>query len=56
MRWRNQVKEADRPNMRWRDLVKEDMARNQMTTEMADDRKTLACRDPSRYTTKFRGG
>ena len=25
--------------MRWRDLVKEDMVRNQMTTEMAEDRK-----------------
>ena len=29
----------DRPKLRWRDLVKEDMARNQMTTEMAEDRK-----------------
>ena len=28
-----------RPKLRWRDLVKEDMARNQMTTEMAEDRK-----------------
>ena len=28
----------DRPKLRWRDLVKEDMARNQMTTEMAEDR------------------
>ena len=28
-----------RPTLRWRDLVKEDMARNQMTTEMAEDRK-----------------
>ena len=27
------------PKLRWRDLVKEDMARNQMTTEMAEDRK-----------------
>ena len=27
------------PKLRWRDLVKEDMARNQMTTEMADDKK-----------------
>ena len=25
--------------LRWRDLVKEGMARNQMTTEMAEDRK-----------------
>ena len=25
--------------LRWRDLVKEDMARNHMTTEMAEDRK-----------------
>ena len=28
-----------RPKLRWRDLVKEDMVRNQMTTEMAEDRK-----------------
>ena len=28
-----------RPKLRWRDLVKEDMTRNQMTTEMAEDRK-----------------
>ena len=28
-----------RPKLRWRDLVKEDMARNQMTTEIAEDRK-----------------
>ena len=28
-----------RPRLRWRDLVKEDMVRNQMTTEMAEDRK-----------------
>ena len=27
------------PKLRWRDLVKEDMARNQMPTEMAEDRK-----------------
>ena len=27
-----------RPKRRWRDLVKEDMARNHMTTEMAEDR------------------
>ena len=27
------------PKLRWRDLDKEDMARNQMTTEMAEDRK-----------------
>ena len=27
-----------RPKLRWRNLVKEDMARNQMTTEMAEDR------------------
>ena len=25
--------------LRWRDMVKEDMARNQMPTEMAEDRK-----------------
>ena len=30
-----------RPKLRWRDLVKEDMGRNQMTTEMAEDRKQL---------------
>ena len=28
-----------RPKLRWRDLVKEDVARNQMTTEIAEDRK-----------------
>ena len=28
-----------RPKLRWRDLVKEDMGRNQMTTEMTEDRK-----------------
>ena len=28
-----------RPKLRWRDLVKEDMARNQTTTEMAEYRK-----------------
>ena len=28
-----------RPKLRWRDLLKEDMARNQITTGMADDRK-----------------
>ena len=28
-----------RPKLRWQDLVKEDRARNQMTTEMAEDRK-----------------
>ena len=27
-----------RPKLRWRDLVKDDMARNQMTTETAEDR------------------
>ena len=26
-----------RPKLRWRDLVKEDMARNQMTTVMAEN-------------------
>ena len=26
-----------RPKLRWRDLVEEDMVRNQMTTEMAED-------------------
>ena len=28
-----------RPKLRCRDLVKDDMARNQMTTEMAEDRR-----------------
>ncbi len=28
-----------RPKLRWQDLVKEDMARNQMVTEKAEDRK-----------------
>ena len=27
-----------RLKLRWRDLVRDDMARNQMTTEMAEDR------------------
>ena len=38
-----------RPKLRWRDLVKEDMARNQMTTEMAEDRTYLAWHDSSRH-------
>ena len=28
-----------RPKLRWRDLVRKNSARNQMTTEMAEDRK-----------------
>ena len=28
-----------RPELRWRDLVKEDMARNEITTEMAEDQR-----------------
>ena len=36
-RWK--TRNGDRPKLRWRYLVKEDMARNQMTTEMAEDRK-----------------
>ena len=28
-----------RPKQRWRDLVKDDIATTQMTTEMAEDRK-----------------
>ena len=28
-----------RPKLKWRDLVKDDIARNQMTTEMAEDRR-----------------
>ena len=43
-----------RPKLRWRDLVREDMTINQMTTEMAEDRKHW--HDPSRHTTKCRGG
>ena len=43
-----------RPKLRWRDVVKVDMARNQMTTEMAEDRKH--CHDPSRHITKCRDG
>ena len=31
-----------RPKLRWRDLVKEDMARNHMTTEMAEDRTNIS--------------
>ena len=27
-----------RPTLRWRDLARDDMARNQMTTDMAEDR------------------
>ena len=38
-----------RPKLRWRDLVKEDLARYQMTTEMAEDRKHW-------HITKCRGG
>ena len=30
-----------RPTLRWRDLVKEDMARNLMTTEMEGDRTNM---------------
>ena len=44
-----------RPKLRWRDLVKEDMARNQMANEMAEDRKQHACHDSSRHTTLRRG-
>ena len=29
------------PTLRWRDLVKEDMTRNQMTPEMAEDRHNI---------------
>ena len=35
----NGKRNRGRPELRWRNLVKEDMARNQMTTEMAGDRK-----------------
>ena len=45
-----------RPKLRWRELVKEDMARKQMTTEMAEDPKTMTFLDPRRHTTKSRGG
>ena len=46
-----------RPKLKLRDLVKEDMARNQMTTEMAEDRKhrhTVMIQASS--ITKCRGG
>ena len=43
-----------RPKLRWRELMKEDMARNQMKTEMAEDRKHWHDHDPSRHTTKFK--
>ena len=45
-----------RPKLIWRELVKVDMARNQMTTEMAEDPKTMTFLDPRRHTTKSRGG
>ena len=32
-------KNRSRRKLRWQDLVKEDMVRNQMTNEMAEDRK-----------------
>ena len=35
----NGKRNRGRPKLRWRDMVKEDMARNPMTTEMAEDRK-----------------
>ena len=46
-----------RPKLRWRDLVRDDMA----TNHNYDDRdgrgpRTLACHDPSRHTTQCRGG
>ena len=34
----NGKRSRGRQKLRWRDLVKDDMARNQMTTEMAEDR------------------
>ena len=33
------MKNRGRIKLRWRDLVKDDMARNQMTTDMAEDRR-----------------
>ena len=42
-----------RPKLRWRYLVvKEAMARNQMMTDMAEDRIHWPCHGPSRHTTK----
>ena len=35
----NGKRNRGRPKLRWRDLVKEDMARIHMTTEMAEDGK-----------------
>ena len=31
--------DGKQPKLRWRDLVKDDIARNQMTTDMVEDRK-----------------
>ena len=39
-----------RPKLRRRDLAKEDMTRNQMMTEMAEDRTYLAWHDSSWHT------
>ena len=35
----DEKRNRSRPKLRWQDLVKDDMARNQMTTEMAEDRR-----------------
>ena len=45
-----------RPKLRWRDLVKEDMAGNQMTTAMAEEIGTQDCHYSNRHSTKCRGG
>ena len=45
-----------RPTLRWRDLVKDDMARNQTTTEMAEGRKHWHGMIQAGNTTKRRGG
>ena len=53
------MRNRGRPKLRWRDLVKHEMARNQMTTEMAEDRRqwhVVICHDSSRHTTKCTGG
>ena len=36
------IRNRGRPKLRWGDLVKDDMARNQMTTEIWQIQKTLA--------------